>query len=158
MQIGKRNNIPGRVFPAGRESVNIAGGRSPVQPEGFSLGHVVLRPDGGQVPWHNHPQEEIYYLLTGCGEMCVADEIQEVAAGDVVYIPPFAFHQLTNTGTVELEFIYCYAPAGDVAHWRQELYGSLPRAGQGAPALPAGAAQQQSGTAMQDTNKDSSRT
>ena len=31
------------------------------------------------------------------------------------------------------------APGGDVAHWRQELDGTLPRAGQAAPPLPAGA-------------------
>ena len=30
--------------------------------------------------------------------------------------------------------IYCYGPAGDVAHWRQELDGTLPRAGVEAPA------------------------
>jgi hypothetical protein len=35
--------------------------------------------------------------------------------------------------------IYCYGPAGDVAHWRQELEGTLPRAGEAAPPLPAGA-------------------
>jgi hypothetical protein len=35
--------------------------------------------------------------------------------------------------------IYCYAPAGDVAHWRQELDGTLPRAGVEAPPLPPGA-------------------
>jgi hypothetical protein len=35
--------------------------------------------------------------------------------------------------------IYCYAPAGDVSHWRQEISGTLPRAGVEAPPLPDGA-------------------
>ena len=35
--------------------------------------------------------------------------------------------------------IYCYGPAGDVAHWRQELDGTLPKAGEEAPPLPEGA-------------------
>jgi hypothetical protein len=35
--------------------------------------------------------------------------------------------------------IYCYGPAGDVAHWRQELSGTLPKAGVEAPPLPEGA-------------------
>ncbi len=30
--------------------------------------------------------------------------------------------------------IYVYGPAGDVAHWRQELDGTLPRAGSRGPA------------------------
>ena len=37
------------------------------------------------------------------------------------------------------DLIYGYGPAGDVAHWRQELDGTLPRAGVEAPPLPAGA-------------------
>ena len=124
---------------AHRESTNIVGGRSPVQADGFCLGHVRLEPGGGQVPWHNHEQEEIYYLLTGTGEMCVDEERQEVSAGDVIYIPSFAFHQLTNMGYTELEFVYCYSPAGDVAHWKQEMEGTLAVAGIEAPALPEGA-------------------
>ena len=35
--------------------------------------------------------------------------------------------------------IYCYGPAGDVAHWKQELSGTLPREGVDVPALPEGA-------------------
>jgi len=35
--------------------------------------------------------------------------------------------------------IYVYCPGGDVAHWRQELAGNLPKAGEdGIPPLPAG--------------------
>ena len=48
----------------------------------------------------------------------------------------------TNTGATPMRMIYCYGPAGDVAHWRQELDGTLPRAGVEVPALPAGAAPQ----------------
>jgi len=46
---------------------------------------------------------------------------------------------LTNIGTAPLRMIYCYGPAGDVAHWRQELDGTLPKAGIDVPALPPGA-------------------
>ena len=35
--------------------------------------------------------------------------------------------------------IYVYGPAGEVAHWRQELAGTLPRAGIDVPSLPEGA-------------------
>ena len=53
----------------------------------------------------------------------------------MVYIPPGVFHQLTNIGDTPLRMIYTYAPGGDVAHWRQELAGTLPNAGvDGAPA------------------------
>jgi oxalate decarboxylase/phosphoglucose isomerase-like protein (cupin superfamily) len=58
----------------------------------------------------------------------------------MAYIPPGVFHQLTNIGDTPLRMIYCYGPAGDVAHWRQELDGTLPPAGVGdTPPLPEGA-------------------
>jgi hypothetical protein len=44
-----------------------------------------------------------------------------------------------NIGAEPLRMLYCYGPAGDVAHWRQELEGTLPRAGIDAPPLPPGA-------------------
>jgi oxalate decarboxylase/phosphoglucose isomerase-like protein (cupin superfamily) len=59
--------------------------------------------------------------------------------GQAVAIPPGVFHQITNVGPTPLRLVYCYGPAGDVAHWRQELDGTLPRAGREAPPLPEGA-------------------
>jgi mannose-6-phosphate isomerase-like protein (cupin superfamily) len=103
------------------------------------MGFVTLEPKGGQVPWHNQEQEEIYFVVEGTGEMCLGEERKPLATGQAVYIPSGVFHQLTNVGDTPLKMIYCYGPAGDVAHWRQELEGTLPRAGEAAPALPAGA-------------------
>ena len=71
--------------------------------------------------------------------MCLGEERRERRTGQAVYIPHRVFHQLTNTGDTPMRMIYCYGPAGDVAHWRQELDGTLPRAGVEAPPLPAGA-------------------
>jgi mannose-6-phosphate isomerase-like protein (cupin superfamily) len=106
------------------------------------MGHVTLDAGGGQVPWHNQEQEEIYFVLDGTGEMCLGEERRTLSSGQAVYIPSGVFHQLTNTGETPLRMIYCYGPAGDVAHWRQELAGTLPRAGVEVPSLPEGAQQQ----------------
>jgi mannose-6-phosphate isomerase-like protein (cupin superfamily) len=129
----------GRRYPARRLTQNVVGGISPIQAKNFSLGYVTLDPDGGQVPWHNQEQEEIYFVLEGTGEMCLGEERAAISEGQAVYIPSGVFHQLTNTGSTPLKMIYCYGPAGDVAHWRQELAGTLPRAGVEAPPLPEGA-------------------
>ncbi len=134
--------IEGRRYPARRRTQNLAGGASPIQPANFAMGHVTLDPDGGQVPWHNQEQEEMYFIIEGTAEMCLADERRTLRTGHAVYIPPRLFHQITNTGSTPLRMIYCYAPAGDVAHWRQELAGTLPHAGIDAPPLPAGASPQ----------------
>lgn len=142
MTIADLDEIPGRRYPARRWTRNLVGGASPVQCESFSLGYVVLDPDGGQVPWHNQEQEEVYFIVEGVGEICLGDERQEVRGGQCVQIPPGIFHQLTNTGPTPMVMVYCYGPAGDVAHWRQELTGTLPKAGVDAPPLPPGAAPQ----------------
>jgi mannose-6-phosphate isomerase-like protein (cupin superfamily) len=139
MTIADLAEIAGRTYPARRRTQNLVGGASPIQASQFSMGHVTLEPNGGQVPWHNQEQEEIYFVIEGVGEMCLGSEKTELHSGQAVYIPPRVFHQLTNIGNTPLRMIYCYGPAGDVAHWRQELDGTLPRAGADAPALPEGA-------------------
>jgi len=139
MIIADLNTIQGRTFPAGRRTQNLTGGASPIQTGHFSMGYVTLEPDGGQVPWHNQQQEEVYFIIEGVGEMCLGDERRNLTAGQAAYVPPGVHHQLTNVGRGPLVMIYCYGPAGDVAHWRQELSGTLPKAGLEAPALPRGA-------------------
>ena len=142
MQIADLTHIEGRVYPARRRTQNLVGGLSPIQATAFSMGYVTLEPRGGQVPWHNQAQEEVYFVLEGTGEMCLGTERQSLCSGQAVYIPPGVFHQLTNSGDTPLRMLYCYGPAGDVAHWRQELEGILPRAGAEAPPLPDGATPQ----------------
>ena len=131
--------IEGRRFPARRSTQNLVGGLSPVQAGQFAMGLVTLDPGGGQVPWHNQEQEEVYFVLEGVGEMCLGDEVSELSAGQLVYIPSGVFHQLSNKGDTPLKMLYCYGPAADVAHWRQELDGTLPKAGIEAPPLPKAA-------------------
>ena len=139
MIIADLAEIAGRTYPARRRTQNLVGGASPIQAKNFSMGNVTLEPNGGQVPWHNQEQEEIYFIVEGTAEMCLGTERQVVRAGQAVFIPPTVFHQLTNIGDTPCRMIYVYGPAGDVAHWRQELDGTLPEAGVDVPALPEGA-------------------
>jgi mannose-6-phosphate isomerase-like protein (cupin superfamily) len=139
MIVADLNAIEGRRYPARRLTQNLVGGASPIHAKDFCMGHVILDPRGGQVPWHDHAQEEVYFIIEGSGEVCLGEERRAVTTGQAVYIPSGIFHQLTNTGDGPLRMIYCYAPAGEVSHWRQELSGTLPRAGLDAPPLPDGA-------------------
>ena len=139
MNIARLQEIAGRTYPARRRTQNLVGGASPIQATSFAMGYVTLEPKGGQVPWHNQEQEEIYFVVQGTGQMCLGEECRELKTGEAVYIPSGVFHQLTNVGDEPLTMIYCYGPAGDVAHWRQELDGTLPKAGVEAPPLPENA-------------------
>lgn len=144
MIIADLAKIPGGTFPARRWGRGLVGQLGqPIPAKGFSMGFSVLAPKGGQVPWHNQEQEEVYFIVQGEGEICVGEERSPIKTGQAVYLTPGVFHQLTNTGSEPMHMIYVYCPGGDVAHWRQELDGTLPLAGTGGiPALPEGACAQ----------------
>jgi mannose-6-phosphate isomerase-like protein (cupin superfamily) len=136
--ISDLSEIAGQTYPAGRRTQNLVGGRAPIRAANFSMGYVTLQPGGGQVPWHSQDQEEVYFVVEGTGEMCLGEERQILRTGQAVYIPSGVFHQLSNIGRTPLVMVYVYGPAGDVAHWKQELAGTLPAAGVDAPPLPPG--------------------
>lgn len=64
-----------------------------------SLAEEIL-PVGAAVGRHFHREtEEIYYIVSGSGEMTVGEETTAVSAGDAIYIPVNSIHTLKNTGT-----------------------------------------------------------
>jgi len=142
MIIADLSKIEGRRYPARRRTQNVVGGMSPIQAHNFAVGFVTLEPNGGQVPWHNQEQEEVYFVLEGQAEMCLGSERRILSSGQAAYIPSGVYHQISNLGATPLKMIYTYGPSGDVAHWKQELAGTLPKAGVEAPPLPSGATPQ----------------
>ncbi|MEX0936470.1 MAG: cupin domain-containing protein [Pirellulales bacterium] len=68
-------------------------------------------PVGASTTEHYHRQtEEIYYLLSGSGQMRIGQQERRVGPGDAVAIPPGAVHQIINDGSEELRFLCCCAP------------------------------------------------
>src|ERR1700744_1535795 len=116
MQIADLAMIPGRTFPARRWTRGLTGqGGQPIATKGFALGYVVLEPNGGQVPWHNQEQEEVYFIVEGGpAEMCLGEEREILNAGKAAFIPPTVFPQPPNISDKPLTMMYCYGPAGDV--------------------------------------------
>jgi mannose-6-phosphate isomerase-like protein (cupin superfamily) len=56
--------------------------------------------------------EEIYFVLTGSGEMAVDDEKREVGPGDATWIPTGSSHSLLNNGEADLVILVVASP-----HW-----------------------------------------
>jgi len=76
-----------------------------------SLAEEML-PPGCAVTAHHHREiEEIYYVVSGSGQMTVGDETREVNAGDAVYIPLGHRHTLRNTGSEPIRLILVCGPA-----------------------------------------------
>jgi mannose-6-phosphate isomerase-like protein (cupin superfamily) len=55
---------------------------------------------------HKHEgQEEVYYFVSGTGQMKLDEELFSVQGGDVVLIPDGSFHKVINTSGTPLYFV-----------------------------------------------------
>lgn len=80
----------------------------------YSLAHATV-PVGHTSTPHALKTSEVYYILTGEGEMHIGDEMQRVKPGDAIYIPPHARQFIRNCGSEPLVFLCIVDPA-----WRVE--------------------------------------
>lgn len=80
----------------------------------YSLAHAIVLAGQSSTP-HALTTSEVYYILSGNGEMHIDDETQAVEPGDAVYIPPNARQFIHNKGVEPLVFICIVDPA-----WRKE--------------------------------------
>jgi mannose-6-phosphate isomerase-like protein (cupin superfamily) len=53
---------------------------------------------GRKIEAHTDPMEEIYFVLSGFGEMHVDEEARQVGPGDATWIPVGSRHSLFNNG------------------------------------------------------------
>jgi mannose-6-phosphate isomerase-like protein (cupin superfamily) len=65
---------------------------------------------GKAIESHSDPMEEIYFVMTGEGEMTVGEETRNVSPGDAVWIPAGSPHGLTNSGDTELFILVVASP------------------------------------------------
>ena len=58
--------------------------------------------------YHDHvhdDHEEIYYIMSGTGEIKIDGEVKPVRDGDIVFIGVNQWHQIRNTGDAMLDFL-----------------------------------------------------
>jgi methionyl-tRNA synthetase len=71
----------------------------------FGSSYAVVQP-GGQTMTHSHDPAETYIICRGAGTMTVDGVASAMAAGDVIYLPPRAVHDLRNdSATEDLVFV-----------------------------------------------------
>ena len=80
----------------------------------YSLAHAIVLPGETSV-LHSLTTTEVYYILSGVGEMHIDQETASIEPGDAVYIPPNAKQFVHNPGSEPLIFICMVDPA-----WRKE--------------------------------------
>ena len=82
------------------------------QTRGMRSGRVYLPPGQACGQHSTKDREELLVFLSGSGELLIGDEDRfEVGQGRVSYIPPQTAHDVRNTGSEPLVYVYCVAPA-----------------------------------------------
>ncbi len=79
---------------------------------GMRSGRVRLAP-GKSIGQHNtEGNEELLIFLSGSGVAQIGEQTRlQVGAGKAAYIPPQTPHDILNTGTEPLMYVFCVVPA-----------------------------------------------
>tara|TARA_Y100000034_G_C6724771_1_gene320778 strand:- start:327 stop:665 length:339 start_codon:yes stop_codon:yes gene_type:complete len=93
MKVSTDTLYPGGIVVKKNETYTVIDN---TQLKGLVVSKTILHPTRSTTG-HKHPgQEEVYYFISGHGQMTVDDELSEVRSGDVVLIPDGAFHRVFN--------------------------------------------------------------
>ena len=112
MHIQRSDNVPAFASPHGEVVYELIGEKAG-DISGHSVAQIVL-PPGKAAQKHYHPvAEESYYILAGRGRVTIDNETREVTAGDTIYIPANAVHEIENhtSGHENLIFLAVCVPA-----------------------------------------------
>ena len=80
---------------------------------GMRSGRVYLKPGEACGVHSTEEHEEMLTFISGMGISIIGEDqtTLDVGQGKVCYIPPHTIHNIKNTGTEPLIYIYCVAPA-----------------------------------------------
>jgi len=65
---------------------------------------------GKELEAHRDPMEEIYFILSGAGEIRVDEETRIVGPGDATWIPAGSLHSLVNIGKEDCNVLVVASP------------------------------------------------
>jgi mannose-6-phosphate isomerase-like protein (cupin superfamily) len=79
---------------------------------GMRSGRVCLQPGESCGRHSTNDREEMLVFLSGKGLALIGDKEDsfEIGQGKVAYIPPQTIHNIKNTGTEPLVYVYCVNP------------------------------------------------
>ena len=106
-----------KVAPSGtfqRKSIKAGTGTTvqiligPDDAPNFAMRKFTMEPGGG-MPKHTNTIEHEQYVLRGRAKVGIGDEVHDVKAGDILFIPPGTAHWYKTEGDEPFEFL-CVVP------------------------------------------------
>jgi mannose-6-phosphate isomerase-like protein (cupin superfamily) len=76
---------------------------------GATLAVVYINP-GEEIVLHHHPEEELYYIISGTGTVTLDDKTVPIGPGSSVYIGPNVVHGQRPTGNEPLYMVAVVTP------------------------------------------------
>jgi len=107
MKIISLEDLPGRL-----ESGDGAAGlhyRGPIDGQSLRVNHVEIEP-GGVSRAHEHPWEQVNYIVAGRGLLVCEGSEREVSSGDLVLIGREESHRFQNNGDSSLVLVGVLGP------------------------------------------------
>lgn len=84
------------------------------------VGVTIVDPDSSSNPHSHSNLEEVFYVLSGQGEIKVGNEVMNIEPGTCIYIPINTMHQLINKGSKKLKVLACTSPPFVYKKFRQD--------------------------------------
>ena len=103
--------IHGGIGEIKRRNLFSSNSNLPVNIEIWELKEGVT--EGNHTHGNDRPLEEIYYFLSGNGEMTIAGDVVTVGPDDAVMVPPRVEHDIRNTGVGALKVMIIWGVAED---------------------------------------------
>ena len=72
----------------------------------LTMGQTVIYPTGSTTGHSHDDKEEVYYVISGEGEMVVGEDRFPVRQGDALYVPPGEFHTIFQKGNLPLVIVW----------------------------------------------------
>ena len=89
----------------------ITAGESPSR--NLTMGFTTIYPTGSTTGHAHDDREEVYFVVSGEGEMVVGNDRFPIRAGDALYVPPGEFHTTYQTGNLPLSVVWVTGTVGD---------------------------------------------
>ena len=84
------------------------------QTHGMKSGKVYLSPEQDRGLHSTDDREELLVFLSGHGTLIIeGKDTFQIGKGKISYIPPNTKHNIKNTGTEPLIYVYCVSPVTD---------------------------------------------